>query len=329
MLSKLQRFIKVGAVASCLVAPMLSSVAHAEKWDMPMAYSNTNYHTQNAQLFAEAVKIATQGKLDIVVHGGGSLFGGKEIKRAVQTGQAQIGERLLSAHANENAVYGFDSVPFLASSFDDSVKLWNAAKPELEKVMANDNLVLLYSVPWPGQGLYFKKAVESKADTKGVKFRSYNAATARLSELMGMQPVQVEAAELSQALATGVVSSMISSGSTGYDKKVWEELTHFYDVNAWLPRNYIFVNKDAWDGLDKSTQSIVKGMSMLAEQSGTARAQQLSDWYISQLAANGMKVQAAKGQLLTDLKEIGKTMTAEWQEAAGDTATAIISNFNK
>jgi TRAP-type C4-dicarboxylate transport system substrate-binding protein len=325
MFRKLQKVLTLTAVASCLVTPL----AQAEKWDMPMAYSNTNYHTQNAQLFADAVKVATQGKLDIVVHGGGSLFGGKEIKRAIQTGQAQIGERLLSAHANENAVYGFDSVPFLASSFENSIKLWHAAKPELEKVLAKDNLVLLYSVPWPGQGLYFKKPVAGKADTKGVKFRSYNAATARLSELMGMQPVQVEAAELSQALATGVVESMISSGSTGYDKKVWEQLTHFYDVNAWLPRNYIFVNKDTWEALDSGTQSIVKGMAMLAEQAGTAKAQQLSDWYISQLAANGMKTQPAEGQLLTDLQEIGKTMTSEWQKAAGETATKIISEYKK
>ncbi|MEH6444467.1 MAG: TRAP transporter substrate-binding protein [Oceanospirillaceae bacterium] len=325
MFRKLQNLLTVTAVTTCLISPL----ANAEKWDMPMAYSNTNYHTQNAKLFAEAVKVATQGKLDIVVHGGGSLFGGKEIKRAVQTGQAQIGERLLSAHANENAVYGFDSVPFLASSFDSSVKLWNAARPELEKVLSDDNLVLLYSVPWPGQGLYFKKPVTGKADTKGVKFRSYNAATARLSELMGMQPVQVEAAELSQALATGVVESMISSGSTGYDKKVWEQLTHFYDVNAWLPRNYIFVNKDTWEGLDKSTQSIVKGMAMLAEQAGTSKAQQLSDWYISQLAANGMKTQAAEGQLLTDLQDIGKTMADEWKKSAGDSAAKILTNYSQ
>ncbi|MEM5529305.1 TRAP transporter substrate-binding protein [Gammaproteobacteria bacterium AS21] len=325
MLGKLKTLVCVTAVAGSLI----SSFAAAEKWDMPMAYSNTNYHTQNAKLFAEAVKVATQGKLDIVVHGGGSLFGGKEIKRAVQTGQAQIGERLLSAHANENPMYGFDSVPFLASSFEDSVKLWNAAKPELEKVLANDNLVLLYSVPWPGQGLYFKKEVTSKADTKGTKFRSYNAATATFSDLMGMQPVQVEAAELSQALATGVVEAMISSGSTGYDKKVWEHLTHFYDVNAWLPRNYIFVNKGAWDSLDESTQSIVKGLAMLAEQSGTTKAQQLSDWYIAQLAANGMVTQAAKGQLLTDLQEIGKTMSAQWQKDAGDSATKIISTYQQ
>ena len=204
-----------------------------------------------------------------------------------------------------------------------------AARPELEKVLAEDNLVLLYAVPWPGQGLYFKKPVDSKADTKGVKFRSYNSATARLSELMGMQPVQVEAAELSQALATGVVESMISSGSTGYDKKVWEQLTHFYDVNAWLPRNYIFVNQDAWNSLDQSTQSIVKGMAMLAEQAGTAKAQQLSDWYISQLAANGMKTQPAEGQLLSDLQSIGKTMAQEWQQAAGESAATILNNYHK
>lgn len=322
MFGKFQRLLTV-TVATCLLSPL----ANAEKWDMPMAYSDTNYHTQNAKLFADAVKVATEGKLDIVVHGGGSLYGGSEIKRAIQTGQAQIGERLLSAHANENPVYAFDSVPFLASSFENSVKLWQAARPELEKVLAKDNLVLLYSVPWPGQGLYFKKEVTSKADSEGVKFRSYNAATARLAELMGMQPVQVEAAELSQALATGVVESMISSGSTGYDRKVWEQLTHFYDVNAWLPRNYIFVNKDAWDDLDKSTQSIVKGMAMLAEQAGTAKAQQLSDWYISQLAANGMKTQPATGQLLEDLKAIGATMTDEWKKAAGDTANTILSNY--
>ncbi|MGB1239470.1 MAG: TRAP transporter substrate-binding protein [Pseudomonadales bacterium] len=324
MFGKLHRLL-TATVATCMLTPL----AHAEKWDMPMAYSDTNYHTQNAKLFADAVKVATEGKLDIVVHGGGSLYGGSEIKRAIQTGQAQIGERLLSAHANENPIYAFDSVPFLASSFDDSVKLWNAARPELEKVLARDNLVLLYSVPWPGQGLYFKKAVSSKADTKGVKFRSYNAATARLAELMSMQPVQVEAAELSQALATGVVESMISSGSTGYDRKVWEQLSHFYDVNAWLPRNYIFVNKDAWDDLDSSTQSIVKGMAMLAEQAGTAKAQQLSDWYIAQLAANGMQTQPAEGQLLQDLKDIGQKMTAEWKEAAGDTADTILSTYQK
>ncbi len=314
------------AVAGAL-AMLGSQGALAEKWDMPMAYADSNFHTQNGKAFAEAVNVATGGKLEIVVHGGGSLFKGNEIKRAVQTAQAPIGERLLSAHQNEDAMFGVDSVPFLATSFEASEKLWQAARPTIEEVLAKQNLVLLYSVPWPPQGLYFKKPVTSTADTKGVKFRSYNTATARMAELMGMLPVQVEAAELTQALATGVAEAFISSGSTGYDRKVWEHLTHFYEVNAWLPRNYVFVNKQAWEALDESTQNIVRGLAMLAEKAGTTKSQQLTDWYLAQLAANGMQVQPAGDQLRGELEQIGATMTEEWLEKSGSQGKAVVDAF--
>ena len=306
---------------------LAASAAHAEKWDMPMAYADSNYHTQNGKAFAEAVNVATGGALEIVIHGGGSLFKGNEIKRAVQTGQAPIGERLLSAHQNENAVFGFDSVPFLATSFEDADKLWQAARPTIEKILADQNLVLLYAVPWPPQGLYFNREINGVADMAGTKFRAYNAATSRLAELAGMLPVQIEAAELTQALATGVAEAFISSGSTGYDRKVWEHLSHFYEVNAWLPRNYVFVNKDAWEEQDESTRNIIRGMAMLAERAGAAKAQQASDWYVAQLAANGMTVQVAGEQLRGDLEAIGVTMTEEWLSVAGDEGKAIVDAF--
>ena len=227
---------------------------------MPMAYPDSNFHSQNAKAFARCVAEGTGGELEIVTHAGGSLFKGNEIKRAVQTGQAPIGERLLSAHQNEEAVFGFDSVPFLASSYEASDKLWEAARPTIEQTLDEQNLVLLYAVPWPPQGLYTKKPLEAASDLQGVKFRSYNAATARMAELMGAVPVQIEEAELSQALATGVADSFISSGSTGYDRKVWEHMTHWYDVAAWLPRNMVFVNKDAWEGLDEATPAGAPGL---------------------------------------------------------------------
>ncbi|MHA1544791.1 MAG: TRAP transporter substrate-binding protein [Alphaproteobacteria bacterium] len=329
MKTTLKRQLAAGAFAALAALGLsgLATEANAQKWDMPMAYSDSNFHTQNGKAFADAVRVATGGKLDIVVHGGGSLFKGGEIKRAVQTGQAPIGERLLSAHQNENIMFGADSVPFLATSFDASAKLWKAARPKIEAILDKQNLVLLYAVPWPPQGLYFKKDINAVADMKGIKFRAYNAATARLAELSGMLPVQIEAAELVQALATGVADAFISSGSTGYDKKVWEHLSNFYDVNAWLPRNYVFVNKDAWNKLDASTQNIVKGMAMLAERAGTTKSQQLSDWYLSQLAANGMKVQPPGDALRADLKKIGSTMTKEWLEKSGADGKAIIDAY--
>jgi TRAP-type C4-dicarboxylate transport system substrate-binding protein len=315
-------------IAGSLALTFAAGAASAgEKWDMPMAYNDGNFHTKNGKLFAEAVSLCTGGELEITVHGGGSLFKGNEIKRAVQTEQAQIGERLLSAHANENAVFGYDSVPFMATSFEDSEKLKEAASETLSAVLEKQNLVMLYSVPWPPQGLYFKQEINSTADMKGIKFRAYNAATARLAELSGMLPVQIEAAELVQALATGVADSFISSGSTGYDKKVWEHLSHFYDTQAWLPRNTVFASKKAFDALPAQSQNCLKSSAMLAGAAGTARSEQLTGWYLAELAANGMTVGAPGEQLTSDLQAIGATMSKEWTEAAGIDGKTIVDAF--
>ncbi|HMB47098.1 MAG TPA: TRAP transporter substrate-binding protein [Afifellaceae bacterium] len=312
---------------SVAVLGMAASVAMAEKWDMPMAYSATNFHSAVGAEFAKCVTTGTGGDIEIVTHPSGSLFKGGEIKRAVQTGQAPIGERLLSGHQNENALFGFDSVPFLATSFDDSEKLWKAAKEPLTKLLDSQNLVLLYSVPWPPQGLYFKKEVNSVADMKGVKFRSYNTATARLAELTGMLPVQIEAAEISQAFATGVAESMISSGSTGYDRKVWESLTHFYEVDAWLPRNYVFVNKDVWGGVSDANKNVILGCASLAEYAGNYRSKEYTGFTLNGLRAGGMTVAPASEELVGELKEIGATMTSEWLADAGDEGKAIVDAF--
>jgi TRAP-type C4-dicarboxylate transport system substrate-binding protein len=315
-------------MAATALTAVTATAAVAEKWDMPMAYSATNFHSAVGAEFAKCVTTGTGGALEIVTHPSGSLFKGGEIKRAVQTGQAPIGERLLSGHQNENALFGFDSVPFLATSFDDSAKLWKAAKPSIEKLLDSQNLVLLYAVPWPPQGLYFKKEVNSVADMKGLKFRSYNSATARLAELTGMLPVQIEAAEISQAFATGVAEAMVSSGSTGYDRKVWESLTHFYEVDAWLPRNYVIVNKEAWDGTSDSNKAVMRGCASVAEYAGNWRSKEYTGFTMNGLRAGGMTVGPAGDALVGELKEIGKTMTTEWLEKAGAEGQAIVDAFN-
>lgn len=306
-----------------------SAAASAENWDMPVAYPANNYHTENAQMFVDAVRECTDGELDITIHAGGSLFKGDEIKRAVQVGEAQIGERLLSAHANENAVFGYDSVPFLATSFEASDALRDAARPTLNAVLNKQNMTLLYSVPWPPQGLYFGKEVNSLADADGLKFRAYNAATARVAELANMVPTQIEAAELKQALATGVVEAFISSGSTGVDEKVWEDLTNFYDAKAWLPRNTVFVNTGAYEDLPVASQECLMGMAAEAEVRGSAKAAELSGGFVDTLAENGLIVSEPGEALTADLAAIGNTMTDEWLEEAGEEGTAIVDAYKQ
>ncbi|WP_193367733.1 TRAP transporter substrate-binding protein [Pelagibius marinus] len=318
----------LGGIASVVALGLAAtSAAAAEKWDMPLAYSASNYHSENAAQFAEDVTKASGGELEIVAHPGGSLFGGGEIYRAVRTGQAPIGERLISALGNENPLFEVDALPFLATSFDDSWKLYKASKPQLEKTLDEAGLMLLYTVPWPPQGLYNKNPVNSAADMKGVKFRAYNAATSRLAELMGAVPTKIEAAELTQAFATGVADSMISSGSTGYDRKIWEHVKYWYDVQAWLPKNMVVVNKAAWEGLDAKLQKVVLDAAAAAEERGWNKARELSDWYKEQLAAEGMVIEAPSAKLKADFEQIGATMTEEWLERAGDSGKSVIDAY--
>ena len=315
-------------LGSSLLSLTIAGAASAENWDMPMAYSATNFHSEHGVIFADKVKEYTGGKLEITVHPGGSLFKGGEIKRAIQTGQALIGERFMSAHANEAPILGWDNLPFLATTYEDSEKLWAAAKDKVNAALSDQSLVALYTCPWPGQGFYFKKEVNSSADTQGIKFRSYNSATATFAEALGMVPVQVEAAELSQALATGVAEAFISSGSTGYDRKVWEHLTHYYKVNAWLPRNYVMVNKGAWENLESDTQAALQKAADETGASCAAKSAELSDFYFQELAKNGMSVEFAGEEFLAELKAIGAKMTDAWLADVGPDGQAILDAYH-
>ena len=325
----MKRFQKVIPVA-LLLLPAPFAAAHAgETWDMPTAYPALNFQTVNAQEFSKCVSTGTKGDINIVLHPNGSLFKGNDIKRAVQTGQTQIGERLLSSHENENPLFGTDSIPFLATSYNDSVKLYAAAKPELQKVLENQGLKLVYSVPWPPQGLYFKKEVNAVADMAGVKVRSYNKATARLAELTGMVPISIEAAEISQAMSAGVINSLITSAVTGQDSKVWEQLNHFYEVRAWMPRNTVILNKVVWDGLSPEKQAVVTDCAAKAEAAGIEKSMAANDKALATLKGNSLKVLEPSPKLNDELVVIGKTMANEWVAKAGDAGGRIIQNFKK
>ena len=319
---------KYTKIMTATVAGVLAAgTAIAEDWDMPMAYSASNFHSEMGVVFADKVRDYTGGDINITVHPGGSLFKGGEIKRAVQTGQAPIGERFMSAHANEAPLLGWDNLPFLATTYEANDMLWAAAKDKVNSQLSDLNLVALYTCPWPGQGFYFNKAVNSSADTQGIKFRSYNSATATFAEELGMVPVQVEAAELSQALATGVAESFISSGSTGYDRKVWESLSHYYKVNAWLPRNYVIINKGVWEGLGADTKASVQKAADETGAACSAKSAELANWYFEQLSANGMSVEDASSDFLAELEAICAKMTDDWLAAAGADGQAIIDNY--
>ena len=318
------------AVAIGLATLAWAAAASAQtKWDLPAAYPATNFHTENLNAFAADVDKATGGKLKITVHANASLFKAPEIKRAVQGGQAQIGEILLVNFQNEWQIFGADGLPFLADSYDAAMKLYGAQKPLLEKKFDEQGMMLLYTVAWPPQGIYVKKPIQSAADLKGLKWRAYSPATARIAELVGAQPVTVQAAELSQAMATGVVESYMSSGSTGYDTKTYEHIKYWYDTQAWLPKNAVIVNKAAFDALDASTKQALMKAGADAEARGWALSKTKNVEYKDLLTKAGMNIVAPPAQLKADLQKVGETMLKEWLDKAGPEGQQLVEAFRK
>ncbi|MGD9974416.1 MAG: TRAP transporter substrate-binding protein [Desulfatirhabdiaceae bacterium] len=298
-----------------------------EKWDMPAAYSAKNFVSQKYIKFAEIVTKKSDGKLEIIVHAGGSLYKGSEIMRAVRSGQVPIGANYLGSHSNENPIYGVDLVPFLATSFGDAWKLYQVSKPELEKVLDHQNLKLLFTAPWPPQGLFSKKEINRIGDMKGVRFRAADTTTTRLAELMGAIPTKTEATEISQAFSTGVAESMIASGAIGVFEKIWDYVNYYYTVNAWIPKSGVIVNKDAWKKLDDNLKKIILDASVEIEKEVWQAAEDITLEYNKTMVENGMKVIEPKPELMEGFREIGAVIAKDWAEKAGATGAEIIKTY--
>lgn len=319
----------IGNVLGAACAAVFATAAWGDTWNMPVPYGDTNFHTLNHIEFAKDVETATKGEIKIKVHSSGSLFKHPEIKPAVRSGQVPIGEFLLSRLSNENAIFGVDSVPFLATSYEDARRLWDVSRPVIEELLDKQGLKVLYAVPWPPQGLYAKREIAKVDDMGGLKFRAYNAATERLAQLTKAVPTQVEVADLAQAFSTGRVDAMVTSPSTGFNNKAWDYLSHYYNVQAWLPKNIVVVNKRAFQKLDEAAQKAVLEAASKAEERGWTTSREETDTKTKGLSENGINVGPPSDALRVALEEVGTTMTKEWLEQAGDAGKALVEEYSK
>lgn len=317
----------------CATAALAATIGFAgsalaqTKWDFATAYPAFNFHSKNNEQFVKDVEAATQGKLKITPHFGASLFKMPEIKRAVQTGNAQMGEFFMVSFQNESQIFGVDGLPFLVGGYDDAFKLYQAQKPALQKLLDKQGQVLLYAVAWPPQGIYTKKPINSAADLKGMKWRVYSPTTARIGELVGAQPATIQEAELSQALATGVVEGLITSSATGADNKLFEHLKYYYNVQAWIPKNAVVVGKKAFNALPKAEQDAVLKAAAAAEERGWKESREVDARSIATLKAGGMSVEEPSAQLKADLAKVGDVVIKEWIEKAGPEGKSILDAY--
>lgn len=315
-------------LTALLLSFSATAVFAADKWDMPTPYGDGTHQTQVARSFAEEVNANSNGKLIIKVHSGGSLIKHPEIYRAVKSRQVQIGEVFIGRLGNNSPVFKLDNIPFLATDFDSAEKLYQASKPEINKQLGNDNLMLLYTSPWPAQDLYSNKPVNSLEDLSGLKMRAYSPTTSRLADLMGTTPVNIPFSDVAQAFTTNAIDAMVTSPSTGVNSQSWDYISHFTTINAWIPKNMLFVNIKIFNRLDDATKSVILTAAANAEKKGWAMGRKLAVEHTNTLKENGMIVSPPSAQLDSELRQIGKTMVNEWLAESGASGKAIVDAYN-
>jgi TRAP-type C4-dicarboxylate transport system substrate-binding protein len=314
-------------IAAAAVSLFAAGAQAQTKWDMPTPYSDGEFHTRNVKAFVEDVAKATGGKLEIVVHSNGSLIKHPDMLRAVSTGQVNIAEFLLGQFGNEEPVFNADNVPFLASGYDAAWKLYQAQKPLLEKKLQGRGLRLLYSVAWPGQGIYTKEPLKSIGDLKGTKFRTYSPLTARLAELLGASPTVIQVPEVPQMFATGAVHAMITSSATGTSTKAWEFVKNYYRTSAMHPKNAVVVNQRGYARLPKDQQGALTKAAAAAEKRGWEMSRAREKEGDQTLAKNGMSVREPDAAMKAAFQKVGNQMAQEWEKSAGADGQAILKRF--
>ncbi|MBX9593119.1 MAG: TRAP transporter substrate-binding protein [Roseomonas sp.] len=324
----LSRRTLLAASGAALAAPALTSPASAQtRWQMATPYPDGNYHTRNIRAFLQEFEQASGGQVSVQVHSGGALLPMPQIKRGVQTGQVQLGEILLTAYSNEDVFFDADAIPQLVTNFAEAKKLADLQKPFIEARLARQGLSLLYTVPWPPAGLYAQAPIPTLEGLRGLRFRTFSPATNRFAAIVGAQPTLVQAAELAQAFATGVVQAQITSAQTGVDTSAWDYARVFTPLGFSMTKNAVMVSRRAVEALPPRLQQELRSAAARAEVRGYEMAAEAASSTQATLGQRGMQIVPPTEEFLAGLRRVSTQMTDEWIARAGEDGRKLIDGY--
>jgi len=297
------------------------------RWQCATAYPDGNFHTRNLKQMLDEVAQATGGALTVQLHSNASLLPLPQIKAGVQRGQVQLGEVLISAYGNEDPFFEVDSIPQLVTSTAQARALREKARPFVEARFARQGLMLLYEVPWPPSGLYTNAPVPTIDALKGTRMRTFNVMTNRFATLVGATPTLVQAAEIPQAFATGVVNAMVTSAQTGVDSQAWDFAKVFTPIGFTRTFNTIFVQRRAFEALPAAQQQALKAAAAKAEARGWQLSDEAGSTQQAMLGSRGMQIATPTPELLAGLAAIGRSMADEWAGRAGEDGKRVLEAY--
>ena len=322
----LKSLLRAAALASATLALAAPALA-ATQWTMASGYPETSFFTKNIRQFIAAVEERTKGELKIDLRSHDSLIKLDNIKRAVQSGQVQIGEIRMGVYGNEQEMFNLDNIPGVVPTFDKSWKLMEAQKPFYDEWFGRNGMRVITYVAWPGQGFFTADPINSLDDLKGVKLRIYSQQTQVMGEKLGTQAIILPFAEVPQAFATGMIEALWTSAQSGTDVQVWDYLDVFTYTGTMHNKNAVIVNERALRALPDDIRKIVLEEGEAATARGWELAKAASEERENVLKEHGIAINQAPQDVLDRIDEIGKEMVADWMTRASDAEKAVYEAY--
>ena len=267
-------------------APMTAEAAEKFIWRLQTISPRGSVETNSAEHFAENVKNASGGRLEIKVYGADEIVPTFESFEAVSRG-------LLEMHYSDpsywmgktNQCSGILAIPFLfRSALDARVFLeQKGAIDVLREVYAEHNIHLVNMFQGGSGSIWTKFPFSNLEDFKGKKIRAYGM-WAEAFAAVGVSAVTMPSGEVYEAMERGVVDGLISANVA------WCYDYGFHEVSKYVwPTEAIniclleyAVNMDAWESLPEDLQHI---LTVCAKEAELEILAQNHEWDAKKLAA--------------------------------------------
>lgn len=303
------------------------------KWDFSDEYDASGLTGQAATYCIAEVEKLAGDDIDLTYQGGGVLgFKSADHFEAVQDGSVQAAVTLLTQLSGVDPIFNLSSLPFLANSPEQAYQLWQAARPEYEKVFEANGMKLLWALPNAPSGIHAKQPITSVDAVKGLRIRTYDVNGTETLKQAGAAPLQVAWSDLVPLLSTGGIDAVLTSADGGKQISIWDYLDNFTEANYAMAVFVAHVNKDAFDKLTPKAQAALVDTIDRCDSYNWDIMQNVQTSPYDTMRQNGMTVTLdddVPQEVFDLLGAAAAKVRDEWLIEAGERGTAILAAFEE
>lgn len=276
-------------------------------------FPENNYQVEGLKKLAHKIAEYTNGEVKFNLEIGGSLgYKGQELLRAVKDGSLHVSEIVTTQVAGDEPIFGIRSLPFLIDTIENTKKFDKIARRHYDMIAEKWNQKILYVAPWPFAGLWTQREIHSIKEMRGLKTRTFDRSGAIIMTKVGATPVAMPFGECYTSLATGLIDSMITSGTTVCDGKLWEVLKYYYPINIEITSSMTNINLDEYNKLTMEQQNALLKASSEVEEWLWKIAVETEKANLKLCEEHGVKILPVNPELQAEFQKIGKSVSESW-----------------